>query len=117
MAVIRNRFPFFRRMQWQTLKTIWKSLHSKEVIPFLFRYLKERIRLQHSTFGKEWNEKGLSNPNKLHPLDLIAFYIAYKEVTTQKRALTLLFKILKQQSADVFLEMVEVFRKYGIKIG
>ncbi|WP_244310483.1 hypothetical protein [Leptospira noumeaensis] len=73
--------------------------------------------MQRSTLGKEWKEKGLTNPNKLNPIDLIAFYIAYKEVTNTKRALKLLFKILKQQSADVFLEMAEAFRRYGIKIG
>ncbi|XDD45578.1 hypothetical protein AB3N60_12785 [Leptospira sp. WS39.C2] len=53
----------------------------------------------------------------MNPLDLIAFFIAYKEVTSHERALILLIKILKQQSTEVFFEMVEVFRKYGIKIG
>ncbi|TGK79183.1 hypothetical protein EHQ24_16690 [Leptospira noumeaensis] len=40
---------------------------------------------------------------------MIAFYIAYKEVTNTKRALKLLFKILKQQSADVFLRKSRKF--------
>lgn len=116
MPVIRNKFPFFYQMQWQTLKTIWNSLHSKEVVPFFFHFLKERFRLQRSTFGKEWKKKKPTQLKILHPLDIIAFYIAYQEVTSHERALVLLLKILKQQSADVFLETVEVFRKYGIKI-
>ncbi|EMY60181.1 hypothetical protein [Leptospira terpstrae] len=101
---------------WQTFKTIWSSLTAKEVIPFLFRFIKERFNINRSNFGKEWNAKWQSNANKLNPLDLIAFFIAYKEVTNHERALLLLIKILKQQSTGVFLEMVEVFRKFGIKV-
>ncbi|TGK55573.1 hypothetical protein EHQ16_09460 [Leptospira kanakyensis] len=116
MPFLKSKMPFFNRIQWQTLHTIWKSLCAKEVIPFLFYFLKERFRLHRSTFGKEWKTKRPTNPNQINPIDLIAFYIAYKEVTSHERALLLLLKILKQQSAGVFLEMVEVFRRYGIKI-
>lgn len=104
------------RIYCQTFKTIWSSLTVKEVIPFLVRFLKERFHINRSNFGKEWNAKWQSNTNKLNPLDLIAFFIAYKEVTTHERALVLLIKILRQQSTGVFLEMVEVFRKFGIKV-
>lgn len=104
------------RIYWQTFKTIWSSLTAKEVIPFLFRFLKERVHINRSNFGMEWNSKWQSNANKLNPLDLIAFFNAYKEVTTHERALFLLLKILKQQSAEVFFEMVDVFRKYGIRV-
>lgn len=111
-----NLSSFRFRIYWQTFKTIWSSLTAKEVIPFLFQFLKERFRLNRSNFGKEWNTKWQSNANQLNPLDLIAFFIAYKGVTNQERALMLLIKILKQQSTEVFLEMVEVFRKYGIRV-
>lgn len=110
------KIPFYNRIQWQTFKTFWNSLRADEMIPFLFRFLKERFRLSRSNFGKEWNSKWQSNANKLNPLDLIAFFIAYKEVTSHERALILLIKILKQQSTEVFLEMVDVFRKYGIRV-
>lgn len=116
MPVTRSLFPFFYRMQWQTFKTIWKSLKTSEVILFLFRFFWERFRLQRSTFWKEWNQKPSNQYQLQYPLELIAFYIAYKEVTNNERALFLLLKILKHQSAGVFLEMVDIFRKHGIKI-
>ncbi|MCG6141656.1 hypothetical protein [Leptospira mtsangambouensis] len=116
MPVSRNLFPFFYRMQWQTFKTIWKSLKASEVIPFLFRFFRERFRLQRSTFWKECKQKPSNHYHLQYPLELIAFYLAYKEVTNNERALFLLLKILKHQSAGVFLEMVEIFRKHGIKI-
>ncbi|MCW7503271.1 hypothetical protein [Leptospira paudalimensis] len=112
----KSSIPFYNRVRWQTFKTFWNSLRAKEMIPFLIRFLKERFRLQRSTFGKEWNAKWQSNANKLNPLDLIAFFIAYKEVTSHERALILLIKILKQQSTEAFLEMVDVFRRYGIRV-
>lgn len=112
----KSTIPFYNRVQWLTLKLIWKSLRAKEVIPFLFQFIKEKFRLNRSNFGKEWNSKWQSNTNKLNPLDLIAFFIAYKEVTSHERALFLLLKILKQQSTEVFLEMVDVLRKYGIRV-
>ncbi|MCW7467216.1 hypothetical protein [Leptospira levettii] len=116
MTSQKSSLPFYNRVQWLTLQVIWNSLSAKEVIPFLFQFLKERFRLNRSNFGKEWNTKWQSNTNQLNPLDLIAFFIAYKGVTNQERALMLLIKILKQQSTEVFLEMVEVFRKYGIRV-
>ncbi|XDD41973.1 hypothetical protein AB3N58_11770 [Leptospira sp. WS60.C2] len=116
MPSLKSLFPFSSRIQWQTFKTIWASLSVRELIPFGFRFLKERFRIQRSNFGREWNSKWQSNDNKLNPLDLIAFFIAYKEVTSHERALILLIKILKQQSTEVFLEMVDVFRKYGIRV-
>lgn len=116
MKVNSKLSPFRFRIYCQTYKTIWESLTAIEVIPFLFRFLKERFHINQSNFGKEWKAKWQSNANKLNPPDLIAFFIAYKEVTNHERALLLLIKILKQQSTGVFLEMVEVFRKYGIKV-
>lgn len=117
MKVHTKLTSFGFRVYWQTFKIIWKSLSAKEIIPFLFRFLRERFRLSRTNFGKEWKTKWQSKANKMNPLDLIAFFIAYKEVTSHERALILLIKILKQQSTEVFFEMVEVFRKYGIKIG
>ncbi len=54
--------------------------------------------------------------NSKYYLELIAFYIAYKEATSSERALFVLVEILKQQSSDFFCEVVELFRRYGIKI-
>ncbi|WP_244241699.1 hypothetical protein [Leptospira jelokensis] len=49
-------------------------------------------------------------------MTLIAFYIAYKESTSSERALFLLLKILKQQSSEVFFEVMGLFRQFGIEI-
>ncbi|TGL67805.1 hypothetical protein EHQ62_08370 [Leptospira jelokensis] len=109
-------FPFLQRIQWQTIFTIWNSLHRREVLPFLFRFLWERVRQSRSPFWKEWKRSHFVRNDFISPMTLIAFYIAYKESTSSERALFLLLKILKQQSSEVFFEVMGLFRQFGIEI-
>ncbi|MGV3664703.1 MAG: hypothetical protein ACO1NV_01125 [Leptospira bouyouniensis] len=116
MASPINQFSLSIRIQWQTIKTIWNSLKIMEVFPFLFYFLRERYRLQRSNFWKDWKSKQTKQTNFKNQLDLIAFFIAYKAVAGNERALILLLKILKEQTSEVFWEAVELFRKYGINL-
>ncbi|EOQ88645.1 hypothetical protein LEP1GSC202_2841 [Leptospira yanagawae serovar Saopaulo str. Sao Paulo = ATCC 700523] len=116
MPNLQNIFSFQQRIQWQTVSTIWKSLHKKEVLPFLFRFLLERIRQSRSPFWNDWKRNHKGQRGFISPLSLVAFYIAYKDTTSSERALFLLLKILKQQSSEVFFEAIGLFRQFGIDL-
>lgn len=111
-----NRVPLAYKIQWQTIKTIWNSLQFKEVFPFLFEFIKVRFRIQRTKFWKEWKSKQPDKTRLKFSLDLIAFYLAYREIAGTERALLLVLTLLKKQSSEVFWEVVELFRRYGIKI-
>lgn len=113
---MRKLLPFFQRIHWQTLRTIWISLKASEILPFLFIFTKERFRLQRSDFWKEWKRNHFNRSHLKYPLEMIAFYNSYKQVTNTERTVIIVIKILKNQSSEVFIEMIDLFSKYGIKI-
>ncbi|MCZ8344515.1 MAG: hypothetical protein O9301_15885 [Leptospira sp.] len=116
MLNFRNWIPFYQRIQWQTLTTIWQSLELKEKLPFLYLFFKHRIQLQYSDFWKEWKKHQPASVHLKYPLETIAFYSAFKQVTNSERTVIVVVKILKNQSSEVFLEIVDLFRKFGIPI-
>lgn len=116
MLNIRNWIPFFQRIQWQTVATLWQSLKPKEKLPFLYLFLKERFQLQRSDFWKEFRKHHSKSSHLRYPLETIAFYSAFKQVTNSERTLIVVLKILKNQSSEVFLEILDLFRQYGIQI-